>query len=91
MLPVFVGRKRKKAAGPTAKARVTRGNSDVARVCGAQAQKGGRADGQTPRDTSPYRLSAMSGEKVNQFADFENRQSQIANLKSPDHPITRLS
>jgi hypothetical protein len=35
--------------------------------------------------TTPHRLSAVSGERMNQLADFENRQSPIANRK-----ITRL-
>jgi hypothetical protein len=39
--------------------------------------------------TAPHRLSAVSGEKVNHFVDFENRQSQIANHKSPDGPMNR--
>jgi hypothetical protein len=32
--------------------------------------------------TSPCRLSAVSGEKVNQVADFENHKSQISNRPS---------
>jgi hypothetical protein len=53
--------------------------------------------------TTPYRLSVVAGEKMNQFADFENhkaqiserkpeietRNSQIANRKSPDDPMSR--
>jgi hypothetical protein len=39
--------------------------------------------------TIPCRLSVVAGEKMNQLADFENRKSQIANLKSPDGPMAR--
>jgi hypothetical protein len=49
----------------------------------------GSADGHPPRDTTPLRLSAVRGEKVNQIADFENRRSQIANLKCPDDPMAK--
>ena len=38
--------------------------------------------------TTPYRLSIVAGGKMDQFADSTNRKSQIANLKSPDGPIT---
>ena len=31
--------------------------------------------------TSPYRLSTVSGEKMNHIAGFENRQSQIGDSK----------
>jgi len=31
----------------------------------------------SPRDTTPHRLSVVSGEKMNQLADFENRKSPI--------------
>jgi hypothetical protein len=43
----------------------------------------------TAAHTSPHRLSAVSGEKMNQFADFENRKSQIADFKSPDGSMAR--
>ncbi len=38
------------------------------------------------RHTSPHRLSAVAGEKMNQFADFENRKSQIT--RWPDDPMS---
>jgi hypothetical protein len=38
-------------------------------------------------NTPPFRLSAVSGEKLKQFADLENRKSPIAN--SPDDQMAR--
>ena len=38
--------------------------------------EGGSATAKPQRDTSPHRISALSGEKVNQSADFENRKSR---------------
>jgi len=52
-------------------------------VRGAKAQGGGRKGGQActftinpAAHTSPLRLSAAPGEKMNQFADYENRKSK---------------
>jgi hypothetical protein len=46
--------------------------------------------------TTPHRLSAVSGEKMNQFADFRNRKSkfetrkpQIINYHSLKHPMAK--
>jgi hypothetical protein len=45
----------------------------------------------SPRDTSPHRLSAVLREKMNQFAGGENRGSKIETCQSQiaNHPITQ--
>ena len=39
--------------------------------------------------TPSHRLSALRGEKMNQFVDFANQKSPIANHKSLHHPMAR--
>ena len=43
----------------------------------------------SPRDTPPLRLAVLSGEKMNECADFEIRKSPMADLKSANHPMSR--
>jgi hypothetical protein len=49
-------------------------NDEVWRLLAVTLLKGW--PGRFRRVTSPHRLSAEFGERMNQFADFENRQSR---------------